>query len=58
MSEQDERETATYEPLEQIPIRVDADRFDAFERALADTAEPLPELKALMQRTPLWERLA
>ncbi len=42
--------------LEQRLFALDPERFDAFMRILDNPHAPGPKLKALLRRTPAWER--
>ncbi|MDQ6433024.1 DUF1778 domain-containing protein [Mesorhizobium sp. LHD-90] len=42
--------------LDQRLFALDAERYDAFVRALDDPPAPGPKLRALLDRTPAWER--
>lgn len=42
--------------LDQRLIVLNADRYETFIHALDDSPSPGPKLKALMARTPAWER--
>ncbi len=42
--------------LDRRLFELDAERYDAFIQALDSPAAPGPKLKALLRRTPAWER--